>query len=126
LLDTHLMLARIFHAPNFEIDDGEAGRIAESFQRVARWYDMPEIGEKALDHYAFATALVAVYGPRIGAAMAKPKAVKPATPQGAPMQQQPIYDGPDPSTPRQTFKTVLDPLLGELEVPITEGGGRAN
>jgi hypothetical protein len=119
LFDTHLMLAGLCSAPGIAIDQTEAERLAATFGRVARWYDIPEIGEKAMDHYALAVTLATVYGTRLFAWMntkGAPGPGKPAPPrpqpQPNPSQQGPRGDG---------SLSLVDVNLGELEVPPLPG-----
>jgi hypothetical protein len=86
-----MMLSGIFEAPRLAIDDSEATRLAESFARVARWYDIPEVPEKVADHYAFAMALIMVYGTRVMAEINDRRKVRPPP---HPVQQ----SAPQPAT----------------------------
>lgn len=50
---------------HIKIEESEADRLATTFAGVARWYDMPDVGEKAADHYAFLLTVAMVYGAKI-------------------------------------------------------------
>lgn len=114
------MLAGLCKAPGIAIDEDEADQLAKSFERVIRWYDIPEIGEKAMDHYAFAATLGTVYGTRFFAWLNTGLDISdtPAQPAAAPQaraeqpRDQPRGDG---------SITVVDPTLGALSVPPLAG-----
>jgi hypothetical protein len=125
------MLAAIFEAPRLGITDDEAQRLAETFARVARWYDFPEISEKITDHYAFATAVIMVYGTRIAAEIAdrrrgraplrtvsptagpQPAATSPGNGATAPPEGSGVREPPDP---RNWRKVDVDGL-GTIDIP---------
>jgi hypothetical protein len=124
LLDTHMLLAGIFEYPRIKIDEDEATRLAETFARVARWYDIPEISEKAADHYAFFLAAVMVWGTR---AMAEyrdrqnrqrgdvARVVNPSTPPGPSTRAQ-DGNGMEPPDPRHPRSVEVDGM-GTVEIP---------
>jgi hypothetical protein len=127
LLDTHMMLAGLCQAPGLALDESEAERLATTIGRVSRWYDIPEIGEKAMDHYALAVALATIYGTRLfayintaAASKGAPGPGRPAPPRPQPSPQQPQQ--PTPTTPRGDGSlSVTDVWLGSIEVPPLPG-----
>jgi hypothetical protein len=136
LLDTHMMIAGIFHAPRWAITDDEATRVAETFARVARWYNIPEVPERIADHYGFLMALAMVYGTRImtewNEANKKTVTVKPvptqasthgagpqASTNGAAPQGSGVHEPPDP---RDWRKVQVDGV-GEVDIPPVTGSG---
>lgn len=97
LLTSHASLALIAQAPSIAIADSEAGLLAETLGNVAQWYDIPEVGQKSIDHFNLFMALVTVYGTRLFAVANRAKAAKPA-PQAQPAPQAPpgMWDGSTP------------------------------
>jgi len=127
ILDTHLMLATIAKAPQWALEDDEAGRLAETFGRVSRWYDIPEVGEKAADHYAFFMAIAMVYGTRLFAS-AKASKTAVAAPQSQPAPSANPNPAPvplqkehaKPGDPRAWSKMYVEGI-GEIDVPPLAG-----
>jgi hypothetical protein len=123
-----MLLAGIFEYPRIAIDDGEATRLAETFARVARWYDIPEISEKAADHYAFVLAGIMVWGTRVmtearerrarargdlaRVVNPQPASTAQAGPQPAPGNGR-AQEPPDPRNPRH----VEVDGMGTIEIP---------
>ena len=134
------MFAAITQSQTLAIEEDEAARLAETFGRVSRWYDIPEVGEKAADHYAFFMAIGMVYGTRIFAAINNKKQ-KPAPPRmqvsagPAPISTtpppvvpnppakpiNPDAPGAEPPDPR-LWSQVDVPGLGKLDIPPLAGG----
>lgn len=128
------MLATLTQAPAWAIEQSEADRLAETFARVARWYDIPDVGEKAADHYGFIMAIGVVYGTRLVAAFrnsgrtnkpgqgaAGTNPVPPAQP-AAPSYSPPVRQKHDePPDPRFGQKMMVEGL-GELDIPPLAGG----
>jgi hypothetical protein len=114
------MLAGLCSAPGIAIDDGEATRLAEATQRVLRWYDIPEIGEKATDHYGLAMAVGMIYGTRFFAWLNSSSSVKapPAGPQPRPV---PAPSGGDQAPRGDGSLSLVDVNLGRLDVPPLPG-----
>jgi hypothetical protein len=141
------MIATLAHAPKWALEDYEGERMAETFARVARWYDVPggnsERMEKITDHYSFFCAFVAVYGTRIFAGTEKkpqpfrpaPVTVTPAAPAGPSFQPAPVAVAPapeparanpqpggEPPDPRHWSKTYIEGI-GEVDIPPLAGAG---
>lgn len=127
------MLATITQAPSIAIEQPEADRLAETFARVARWYDIPDVGEKAADHYAFIMAVGVIYGTRLVAAFRNrprreptpPAAVRqPAVTQPPSMSQAPQRGANgqiEPPDPRLGQRVHVEGL-GDLDIPPLAGG----
>jgi len=126
-----MLLAGIFEFPRIKIDEDEATRLAETFARVARWYDIPEISEKAADHYAFFLAAIMVWGTRAMAEYRErqsrargdaarvvnpPQPAPPGASQAAGNGAAP-REPPDPRNPR----TVEVDGMGTIEIPPVVG-----
>jgi hypothetical protein len=115
------MLAGLCQAPGIAIDTGEAERLAAAIGRVSRWYDIPEIGEKAMDHYALAVALATIYGTRLFAWSNAANAAKGAPGPGKPAPPRP-QPQPAPQAPRGDGSLSLEDItLGAIEVPPLPG-----
>jgi len=102
----HWALSRIVHVPELEIDAEEGQKITEASLRLAGLYNVPLPTETVLAWSNFGTALIEVYGPRVGVAMLRKKS-HPAPPTPASVAtQQPI---PAPSGPRPATAKVIMP-----------------
>jgi hypothetical protein len=124
-----MMIAGIFHAPRWAITDDEATRVAETFARVARWYNIPEVPERIADHYGFLMAVIMVYGTRAmtewNEANKKTVTVKPVpspAPQASTNGAAPQPGVHEPPDPRDWRKVQVDGV-GEVDIPPVTGGG---
>jgi len=87
LYSTHAMIASIFNAPNVELDEDEAAKMAKAIANVTRHYDVPGMSQKTVDWIMCMQAAGAVYGPRMlawrmdrVARMTKPAPQNPSAP----------------------------------------------
>lgn len=102
----HVGLAAAFKAPAWELDDGEAKRLADAAKAVLAHHDTPEISGYAMDWVGLIIACGTVYGPRVAAMRARPVTARPAPPRPAPAT--PAND-PPPAQPG-ALPTGLDAL----------------
>jgi hypothetical protein len=126
MLDTHLLLAGLFHNERIKLDDAEGERLAETIGRVIRWYDIPAISEKAADHYAFAMAAIMIWGTRIATEINERKKARGAAvvirPAGlSSPAPQASHDGPrEPPDPTEWRRVDVDGV-GPIDIPPVGG-----
>jgi hypothetical protein len=103
----HVGLAAAFKAPAWELDDGEAKRLADAAKAVLAHHDTPEISGYAMDWVGLIIACGTVYGPRFATlrrARPAPQATqRPQAPPATPANQ------PPPARP-DALPTGLDAL----------------
>jgi hypothetical protein len=130
LLDTHLLLAGLFHNERLKLADEEGERLAETIGRVIRWYDIPAISERAADHYAFAMAAIMIWGTRIMTeinerkkARGAPTVIRPVS-QASPAPQaaagEPNPGNREPPDPREWRRVDVDGV-GPIDIPPVGG-----
>jgi hypothetical protein len=81
LFSTHAMIASMFNAPNFALDDDEAEKLSKAIANVTRHYDIPGMSQKSVDWIMAIQASGAIYGPRLLAwRIARMQSIKPVVP----------------------------------------------
>lgn len=93
LIMAHAGFATALNAPNINLTDDEAKRIADATQRVARHYNFPGMAVQTKDWIGLIVALGSVYGPRVTAAFVnrnvKPDVTEPLTVEQSNVVQHP-------------------------------------
>jgi hypothetical protein len=118
LLSLHFMGAKILEAPEWELDEAEAKKLADGIKEVAKHYSV-SIDPKKMVLGQLAFAMAGIYGPRLVVTFRKQKTDKPKAtvlpfpqPQAAPSQAQ--TSQPQSAAPQQPRQN------GPVQKPLSQ------